>query len=205
MTEADHTPFILSGTLVVPRMNQIGSEDHAVHIERQVMLLLIFLKGHINEPVTRAELHSALWPESCPNEEALTQAVSKLRKAFKLHSNLTGTLQTIRKVGYRLSGEISQASVHSGPTLRGDDNPSQKKSSRKNRWARIAGYGAIGMFLLVSGLAVLSNSTGIVPHIRVVHVKNMSQHEVSALKQITGDPNYAAADSTSVPPNKSIE
>jgi hypothetical protein len=109
------------------------------------MLVLLFLVERAGRVVTRDEILSALWSDSFSNDEALTQAVSKLRKALGDSAGESRTIQTIRKVGYRLIGPVS-------PHKRQEDSPSgvsvldPMPAPRKRRnwsWAAIAVVGVV--------------------------------------------------------------
>lgn len=104
-TPFSSSPFVLAGIRVEPGLNAIHRDGHSVTVEPQVMRLLLHLCAHVDETCTRQQLMAEVWPESLPNEEALTQAVSKLRKA--LGDTRRTRLRTVRKVGYRLAGPIS--------------------------------------------------------------------------------------------------
>ena len=98
--------FLLGDVLVEPMLNRISQGPCSVHVERQVMLLLVHLAKHSNEPVTREALYRAVWTQSEPNDEALTQAISKLRKALTDVGAEKGIVETIRKVGYRVTADV---------------------------------------------------------------------------------------------------
>ena len=106
--------FSVGGAVVHPKLNEIHVDGRIVRVERQVMLLLVHLACHVDQVVTRDALFEALWEGSCAGDEALTQAISKLRKA--LVSSGPGPIQTIRKVGYKLNGPVCLVDQASQPS-----------------------------------------------------------------------------------------
>jgi len=74
--------FRLADSIVKPQLNLIQRGHEFIQVERQVMLVLLFLSERVDQVVTREEILSALWSDSFSNDEALTQAVSKLRRSL---------------------------------------------------------------------------------------------------------------------------
>ncbi len=141
-------PFMLAGATIVPMMNLVKREGKHVQVERQVMRLLLFLVKHENQTVTREYLLENLWDNQVPNDEALTQAMSKLRKALGDSAGQGRVIQTIRKVGYLLKGPVVYDT-----TVNGGFEPDHLpvKGTKKQR----AIYRRIGVTLVV--IAGLSN------------------------------------------------
>lgn len=65
------------------------------------MRVLAVLAETPGEVVSRADLFEAVWADTVVNDEALTRAVSELRKA--LGDDAPGAIETIRGTGYRLA------------------------------------------------------------------------------------------------------
>jgi len=108
---ADDSPFWIGDNLVEPSLNQITSGGRTQHIEHQVMRILIFLAAHPDQPLSRDAILKSIWAETAPNDEGLTQAICKLRKALGDRPGEGNVIQTIRKVGYRLVAPVSRARV----------------------------------------------------------------------------------------------
>ena len=105
-TALSRQPFAVARATVKPQLNEIHQGGHVYRVERQVMLLMIHLAERVDSVVTRQELFSALWGDSPSGDEALTQTISKLRKALGKDASGVSPIQTIRKVGYRLGGPV---------------------------------------------------------------------------------------------------
>ncbi len=93
--------FHLGNLVVAPSLNRIVREGRACDVEPRVMRVLVTLAEKPGEVVTRAELFEAVWPETVVGDEALTRAVSELRKT--LGDDAFDAVETIRGTGYRLA------------------------------------------------------------------------------------------------------
>lgn len=78
--------------------------DH--HLEPRLMQVLILLVSHAKELVTREQFITDIWANNWVGEEALTQAVSRLRKVFGDHPTKPAYIQTVPKKGYRLIAKV---------------------------------------------------------------------------------------------------
>lgn len=123
-------PFWIGETLIEPRLNQITFEGRTTHVEHQAMRVLLFLAAHPDQAVSREAILKVVWAETTPNDEGLTQAICKLRKALGDHPREAKVIQTIRKIGYRLVAPVSFAPVppHKEPL---SENPKRSDCSPK--------------------------------------------------------------------------
>lgn len=128
------TPFVLNGVHIDPGLNRVTRDGSECHLEPQVMKLLQFLAANADTTVDRDTLMEEVWPGSEPNEEALTQAVSKLRRA--LGDTDRTLIRTVRKVGYRLQGPIHQ--VTEREATRPDRSATPKERPVQTRRWRLA-------------------------------------------------------------------
>ena len=80
-----------------------GSEE--VRLEPKTVELLAYLASNSGRVVSRTELLDAVWPGMVVGEEAITNAVAKLRKALGDDSRAGGLIETIPKRGYRVVTE----------------------------------------------------------------------------------------------------
>ena len=163
--------FMLAGSIVKPRLNMIQRGSVCVQVERQVMLVLLFLVEHINEVVTREEILSALWSDSFSNDEALTQAVSKLRRSLGDNAQTSQSIQTIRKVGYRLVGPVSARELTAVSAAVSTDEPLEKPHFFKKRsWSWVA-IALIGAVTSLNAVALLARNS--VPEQRMMRVRTI--------------------------------
>ncbi|MEM9557818.1 MAG: winged helix-turn-helix domain-containing protein [Acidobacteriota bacterium] len=75
-------------------------------LEPKVMALLLALAARGGEVATRDELFAAVWPDVVVGDDALTMAVSKLRRALGDDRRGMRYIETIPKTGYRLVAAV---------------------------------------------------------------------------------------------------
>ena len=163
--------FTLADVVIEPQLNLIHHGGESVKVERQVMLLLLYMVKHAGCVVTREDILSELWSDSFSNDEALTQAVSKLRKSLRDSPRKGEAIQTIRKVGYRLTAPVSVAQEL--PEIQNSDAQQsffKRKPSFTQKWSWVA-IALIGALTIINGLTLLSNESNAEP--RMVRVRTV--------------------------------
>lgn len=91
---------------VFPARNEIRRGDESVKLELKVIEVLIHLARRAGQVVGREELLSAVWPGVVVGDDALTQAIIKLRKALGDDAHRPRFIETISKRGYRLIAPV---------------------------------------------------------------------------------------------------
>ena len=84
------------------RSHELIRNGKTIRLEPRVAALLLYLATHPGEPASRTALLEALWPGVVVSDEALTNAVNKLRRAFEDDRANPKVIETIPKAGYRL-------------------------------------------------------------------------------------------------------
>lgn len=181
--------FIFGDVLVEPMLNRLSQGSCSVQMERQVMLLLVHLSRHAGEPMAREALYQAVWAEGEPNDEALTQAVSKLRKALTDVGGEKGMIETIRKVGYRVTAEVNPASSdqtveHPGPLALMGATPTTRNRKRMALWASAA---AVVLLALTSDISIQSHHISSDPEVRVVRITLDTNGQKAESEWVTED------------------
>jgi TolB-like protein/DNA-binding winged helix-turn-helix (wHTH) protein len=87
----------------------ITREGVSVKLEPKVMDLLVHMSGKPEHVHSREELLDNVWPGTVVSDEALTNAVIKLRKVFEDDSHNPRMIKTIPKRGYCLIAEVRSA------------------------------------------------------------------------------------------------
>jgi len=82
--------------------HELGHDGELIRLEPRVASLLLYLATRPGEPVSRTALLEALWPGVVVSDEALTNAVNKLRRAFGDDRADPKVIETLPKTGYRL-------------------------------------------------------------------------------------------------------
>ncbi len=91
---------------VDPRLLQISNGKEVRKLEARSMQILLYLASKEGGVVSKQELHEAIWGEILVTENALTRAVSRLRKALGDDPLNPSYIDTISKSGYRLIASI---------------------------------------------------------------------------------------------------
>src|SRR5262249_17672812 len=86
----------------------------AVHVTPRSMALLVYLAEAAGRVVSRNELLDTLWPRMAVTQDALSQCIVELRKAFRDDSKRAAVIETIPKVGIRLMASVAILAVRDG-------------------------------------------------------------------------------------------
>src|SRR5262245_13492341 len=100
---------------VEPALDALRRGGETVRLEPKAMELLVALASRPGQVVSREELLSAVWPGVVVGDEALSQAVTKLRKALGDDARAPTYIETISKRGYRLLARVEPQ--ESGPGM----------------------------------------------------------------------------------------
>ena len=92
-------PLAIGPWIVDPPINELRRGNEAVRIEPKAMDVLVFLADRAGRLVSREELFAAAWPGVVVGDEALTQTINKLRKAFGDASRSPSYIETIKSSG----------------------------------------------------------------------------------------------------------
>ncbi len=102
-------PFYVGPWLVQPALNSLTYQK-TVRLTPKVMHVLSLLAHHPGAVVTREAFMDEVWRDEVVGEEAVTHAISALRKAFGDAARDPQYIQTIPKTGYRLIAPVTLAS-----------------------------------------------------------------------------------------------
>ena len=101
--------FSVGAYRVHPATNELRLGDDTIQLEPKVMALLVHLVQNAGSMVSREQLFDAVWPGVVVSDDTLTQAVTKLRKAFGDSARQPRYIQTVPKRGYRLCAAVDLA------------------------------------------------------------------------------------------------
>ena len=164
----DVESFRIGDWLVQPGLNRMARDQESVSIEPRIMHVFACLASRPGQVVSRSALLDTVWGGVVVNEEALTHAVSQLRRVLDDDPRHPGFIETIHKSGYRLIAPVSRdrADRISGAEAEGTPGnldttsdsglPPQRGGSRKRL------VGTLGTLIVViaviSVLAIISRS-----------------------------------------------
>jgi DNA-binding winged helix-turn-helix (wHTH) protein len=92
-----------------PATNELRRGDEAVRLEPKAMDLLMALARRPGAVASREELLAEVWPGMVVGDEALSQGITKLRRALGDDSRSPRYIETISKRGYRLLATVGGA------------------------------------------------------------------------------------------------
>ena len=96
--------------------NELTRGGVAVRLEPRSMDLLVALAARAGAVASREELFAAVWPGMVVGDEALSQGITKLRRALGDDPRAPRYIETISKRGYRLTAPVHRAApVVPGP------------------------------------------------------------------------------------------
>lgn len=87
--------------------NELSRGGKTLHLEPKAIEVLGRLAARAGEVVSREELLEAVWPGVIVGDDALSQAIIKLRRAFGDDAREPRYIQTISKRGYRLVAPVT--------------------------------------------------------------------------------------------------
>jgi TolB-like protein/DNA-binding winged helix-turn-helix (wHTH) protein/Tfp pilus assembly protein PilF len=111
---------ITPGTLLIGEWtfhagaHRLEHEQQQIKLEPRVAQLLACLAENAGMPVSRQTLMDRVWPGMVVGDEALTNAINKLRKAFGEDRQNPQFIETIPKAGYRLIAPVRPGPAPSG-------------------------------------------------------------------------------------------
>lgn len=100
-----HGSFRIDRFLVDPAALRVSSAGSQTRVEAKAMQVLLYLVRHRGQVISRAELEAELWPGRVVTEDAVTNAVAKLRRVFGDDARRPRVIETVPKSGYRLIAE----------------------------------------------------------------------------------------------------
>jgi TolB-like protein/class 3 adenylate cyclase/DNA-binding winged helix-turn-helix (wHTH) protein/Flp pilus assembly protein TadD len=100
--------FRVADWLVDPQLCSIALDGQSVKLEPKVMDLLAYMVTSPGEVHSREELLEQVWSGTVVSDEALTNAIIKLRKAFGDDARNPRIIETLSKRGYRLVADVTQ-------------------------------------------------------------------------------------------------
>jgi TolB-like protein/DNA-binding winged helix-turn-helix (wHTH) protein/Tfp pilus assembly protein PilF len=102
----ENQQFLIGDWLFHADLHRLERENEVVKLEPRVAELLLFMAMRPEESISRSNLMDALWPNMVVGDEALSNAVNKLRKALGDDHHNPLFIETIPKVGYRLIAAV---------------------------------------------------------------------------------------------------
>jgi adenylate cyclase len=103
---------------VFPATNHIAQGHRSVRLEPKAMAVLLRLAERPGDVLTREALLAAAWPGVVVEDNALTQVIVKLRRAFGDVARESAYVEAIAKRGYRLVAKVGPIEAVPAPNAR---------------------------------------------------------------------------------------
>jgi DNA-binding winged helix-turn-helix (wHTH) protein len=122
-SECAHEPGALriAGWRVDPSLHRIRRESDVVRLEPKVMQVLVYLARHAGRVVSRDELAGEVWAGTIVGDDAITNAIGKLRRALGDDPRKPRFVETVAKSGYRLTAPVAPAEPPALPPATAQD------------------------------------------------------------------------------------
>ncbi len=127
--------FQLAGYRVDPAALRVSAAGVENRLEAKAMQVLLYLSEHAGRVVPRAELEARLWPGRIVTEDAVTNAIAKLRKALGDDARHPRVIETVPKRGYRLIAEVAPLPEALGRSGRGGSDSAYRPRPGVASWA----------------------------------------------------------------------
>jgi DNA-binding winged helix-turn-helix (wHTH) protein/TolB-like protein len=140
---------------ITPALNELRRGDETVRVEPKAIEVLVALSSRAGSVISRDDLLGAIWPGVVVGDDALTQAIIKLRRALGDTAREPEYIQTVSKRGYRLVAPVSliEDSLDKGPTpLPHNEEAAGPVSVNRRSWWKASALSATAVGLLVGAV-----------------------------------------------------
>jgi len=149
VVKGDSEDLIIAGWTLHANAYQIERGGKRIKLEPKPTLVLAHLARYAGQPVSREELLEAVWPGVIVSDEALTNVINKLRRAFGDDRANPRVIETIPKAGYRLIAPVQNiAPVPARPL------PDNRPEDALHRRAKLHWLIPAAVLIFVAGLAL---------------------------------------------------
>ena len=110
MEQPQHASYRIGDWLFRSELNQLERDGEVVRLEPRVGDLLGFFAQSADQVVSREQIMEAIWPNVVVGDEAINNAVNKLRRALGDDRQQPDYIETLPKLGYRLIAAVEPLS-----------------------------------------------------------------------------------------------
>ncbi len=143
--ETSSWPFEIGEWLIQPSVNEISNSGRSLRVEPKVMEVLLCLKNHASEVVSKEMLIHTVWADRFVSDDVITTTIWQLRQALGDDAKKPRFIQTIPRRGYRL---IATVVVHQASPAEADPHK-HVSPARQHRFLKA------GIFTLCALLLML--------------------------------------------------
>jgi TolB-like protein/DNA-binding winged helix-turn-helix (wHTH) protein/Flp pilus assembly protein TadD len=171
------TDFYLGDWIVRPQRDCIECDGKVVHLAPKAMAVLQCLARASGEVVSRQDLFDTIWPGGEVTDDALTQRVVELRKAFGDSAHHARYIETIPKIGFRLIPSVMPLTDELGRDLKAKSDADPLKSIiRTSLFVTSTILAVLALFWYLASHRNIQETTTVekIPSIAVLPFVNMS-------------------------------
>lgn len=144
--------FVLGRLKVSPSTCRVTSDSDEIRVEAQTMSVLIALSRAQGATVSKADLIEACWQGRVVSDDAVTRTIAKVRALARATTPDAFVLETLPKVGYRLSA-LTDTATQLPASVEAAAHPAPEAAnpwiSRQWRAVTLIGTGIAGIVLAV--------------------------------------------------------
>jgi DNA-binding winged helix-turn-helix (wHTH) protein len=129
LSMTQYKSFEIGGIEIDSAANTLKCADKVVRLEPRLMEVLCRLASRPGEVLSRLELLEGIWRDADTADEALTQAISKIRRALADDPLRPTFIETVSKRGYRMIAPVAPVGVR-GAMRAMPENPVGKTSKK---------------------------------------------------------------------------
>lgn len=141
-------PFKVASYRIEPSLLRVQAGERETRLEAKAMAVLVYLAQHAGRVVSRSELEEKLWPGLVVTEDAVTNAIVKLRRVLGDSARQPRVIETIPKTGYRLIAPVVWLEPADLAEFATGQPPVRRSRGRIAAW--LAGISIIALALLAS-------------------------------------------------------
>src|SRR4051794_8381939 len=98
---------------------ELRFRDVPVHVEPQVLDLLIYLVANRDHVVSKDEMIAAVWGGRIVSDVTLNSRINAARRAVGDHGKAQALIRTVPRRGFRFVGEVTEDPTRDSPTRAG--------------------------------------------------------------------------------------
>jgi formylglycine-generating enzyme required for sulfatase activity/DNA-binding winged helix-turn-helix (wHTH) protein/dienelactone hydrolase len=126
---AQEPDFALGPLQVRPSSREVLAGSEREVLEPRVMQVLVALARRPDQVVSRDQLIEACWAGRVVGEDAINRCIGRVRRLAETHGGFS--VDTIARVGYRLTVAVAAAAVADAPTDASPSSPPASSCPRK--------------------------------------------------------------------------
>ncbi|ADV82455.1 tetratricopeptide repeat protein [Terriglobus saanensis] len=207
MTDESRTTLLGHGAFQIDLVREcLIFEGEPQTLRHQSFQVLYYLACHPCRTVTKDELQSAIWKETCVTDNALVQCIAEVRRALRDDPKTPTYIKTVPRQGYRFlvsfieekgASERSLSAIHEmSPAKLKTPPPVSAELKQPLRFRAVAVSAAFLLFLGLTGLQLFTrHSVHLKREAELPKIAGVKRIRMESIRNETGDPEFNWVDS----------